>query len=146
MPPPIPRDFDELRILKESGYFGVTLPITFRLGVVLAATAANWSAPFFIANRTYEVISVTERHEVAGTVGTPTVMLKKVPSGTAPAAGTYVLSSGISLSATANVNQSGSIIQTSVRRITSGESLSLVTTGTLTSVAGVTVSVLLKAI
>lgn len=147
MPMPIPRDFDELRILKTHGYFGCTLPVAVRIPGADAATAANYLTPFFIAQRTYEVVEVTERHEAAGTdLGAVTVMLNKVPSGTAPASGTSILSAGINLKATADTNQSGTVIKTSVRRLVTGDALCLETTGTLMSVSGVTVSVLLKAI
>ena len=143
---------DRLRISQQNGFLGVTKPVTVRIFGTNAATAANYTAPFFIADRSYEIISVTERHETAGSSGgAVTVMVKKVASGTAPASGVDVLSAGISLKATANTNQSGTIIQTRTsnvynRTLTSGDALALVTTGTLTSVAGVTVAVLLRSL
>lgn len=138
----------ELRILKPAGLFGVTLPVMVRIKGSDAATAGNYTAPFFIANRSYEVIEVRERHETAGSdAGAVTVMLKKVPSGTAPGSGTNMLTAGINLKATADTNQSGSITATVAnRRLARGDAMSLVTTGVLTAVAGVTVEVLLKAI
>lgn len=142
------REFDEIRVKKIDGYFGVTLPVMTHVPYTDAQTAAYYTTPFFIAQRAYQIIEVTERHETAGTdASAVTVMLKKVPSGTAPGSGTDILSAGMSLKSTANTNQSGTLSQVAgVARITSGESLTLVTTGTLTAVVGVTVSVLLKAI
>jgi hypothetical protein len=145
------RDFDELRILKIGGFFGVTLPIGVRIPGTDAQTAANYLALFFINNhlsRSYLVVRVTERHETAGNdASAVTVMLNKVPSGTDPASGTSILTAGLSLKSTANTNQDGSL--TSViadKRLGPGDGLALETSGTLTNVVGVTVSVLLKAI
>jgi hypothetical protein len=162
LPPPMPDinpprvrdientfDTNEIRILKQEGFYGVTLPIAVRVPSTDAATAANYTAPFFIANtRDYELLDVRERHETAGSDGGDvTVMLKKVPSGTAPASGSDMLSAEINLKATANINQTGSITTTSANRVLKqGESMALIVTGTPTDVAGVTVSVLLRSI
>lgn len=142
----------EMRIDKQNGFFGVTLPIVTNLPGTTAQTAANFTTPFFIANRTYEVITVTERHETAGSdAGAVTVQLKKVPSGTAPGSGTSILTTALSLKTTANTNQSGTVslvITSSIadRVLVAGDALSLLSSGTLTALVGVTVSVLLKAI
>lgn len=147
--------FQELRVLKRYGFMGVTNPVMVTIPGASAATAANYTAPFFIAHRTYLVVEVRERHETAGSdAGAVTVMLKKVPSGTAPASGTDLLTAGISLKATANTNQNSIgtgatitlVTSNSTRRLVKGDALSLVTTGTLTAVAGVTVQVILQAI
>ena len=143
---------DRIKIDPQNGFLGVTKPITVMIPGTSAATAANYTAPFFIAERSYEVLWCMERHETAGSAGgSVTVMLKKVPSGTAPASGIDVLTAGINLKATANTNQEGTISQARTssiynRRLSTGDALSLVTTGTLTSVAGVTVSVLLRSL
>lgn len=137
--------FNDLSVIKTRGFYGVTLPIIVRIEGSSAQTAANFTTPFFIANRSYLVLEITERHETAGTDGgSVTLMLKKVPSGTAPASGTDMLSAGMSLKTTANTNQNGTI--GTVKTVSDGDSLSLVTTGTLTDLVGVTVSILLKAI
>lgn len=145
-------DTDKIRVTQQEGFLGVTKPVTVRIPDTMAATAANYTAPFFIADRPYEVLWCMERHETKGTgAGAVTVMLKKVPSGTAPASGTDILTTGINLKATNNTNQEGTISQARTssvynRRLSRGDSLSLVTTGTLTAVAGVTVSVLLRSL
>ncbi len=133
--------------MKDNGFYGVTKPVMFRLYDTTAATAANWTAPFFIADRPYYLISITERHETAGSNGgAVTAMLKNVPSGTAPASGTDMLSAGLNLKSTANTNQSGTVSTVAgARTIDTGESLSMITTGTLTDLAGVTISVVLRA-
>lgn len=142
------RDIEELRIWKNDGFFGVTLPVMFRAEGTSAATALNYTALFFIAQRDYYLISVTERHEVVGSDGSAvTMMLKVVPSGTAPASGTDMLTAGLSLKATANTNQTGSLVATAGGLLVPrGSGLAMVTTGTLTAVQGVTASVLLKAV
>lgn len=143
---------DKIKVEQQEGFLGVTKPVTVRIPDTTAATAANYTAPFFIAERPYEVLWCMERHETAGSAGgSVTVMLKKVPSGTAPASGIDVLTAGLNLKATANTNQEGAISQARTssiynRRLSTGDALSLVTTGTLTSVAGVTVSVLLRSL
>jgi hypothetical protein len=124
-----------------------------------AAAAANYPV-FFIADSpavsvdpgfsptasVYEVVSVRERHETAGSdAGAVTVMVKKVPSGTAPASGTDVLAAGINLKATANTNQSPALHATAANRLLApGDALALVTTGVLTAVAGVALMVELR--
>lgn len=145
---PAKRDVEELRVWKNDGFFGITLPVMFRVEGTAAATALNYSAPFFIAQRDYYLISVTERHEVAGSdPGAVTVMLKKVASGTAPASGTDMLTAGISLKATANTNQEGTLVTTAGGlTIPRGTALSFVLTGTPTAVQGVTASIVLKAV
>lgn len=142
------RDVEELRIWKNDGFFGVTLPVMFRVEGTEAATALNYTAPFFIAQRDYYLVSVTERHEVAGSdAGAVTMNLYKVPSGTAPASGTAMLSSGFNLKATADTNQTGTLVTTAGGlTIPRGYALSFITSGTLTAVQGVTASVVLKAV
>lgn len=136
----------EIRIVKDNGFYGVTKPVMFRLYGTVPQTAGNWTAPFFIADRPYYVLSVTERHETAGSdAGAVTAMLKVVPSGTAPSSGTDVLSAGLNLKSTANTNQSGTLLTTAgARTLDIGDALSFITTGTLTALAGVTISVVLR--
>lgn len=143
---------DQLIINKQEGFYGVTKPVTVRIPDTTAATAANYTTPFFIADRTYEIISAVERHEVAGSdMGAVTLTVEKVPSGTAPGSGTVVLASTFNLKGTANTNQEQVVLQTfsgstPIRRLNRGDALCLKTSGTLTAVDGVTVSVLLKSI
>lgn len=108
-----------------------------------AATAGNygifWRAPVAC------IVSgaVSERHEVAGSNGgSVIVMLKKVPSGTAISAGTDCLAAGLDLKATANTDQAGALHATAANyTLAAGDCLALYTASTLTSVAGVALSV-----
>lgn len=141
-------DWDQLRILQERGFHGVTKPVMFRLPTTDPQTSAQWTTPFFIADRPYLLLKVTERHETAGTdAGAVTCMLKKVPNGTAPGSGTDMLTAGISLKTTANTNQTGTVSKdVTVIRMVAGDSLSFILTGTPTDLVGVTLAVLLRAI
>jgi len=187
----------------------------FRLPTTDPQTAAQWTTPFFIADRNYYLIAVYERHETKGTVGTlayntqtgnftvgqvvtggtsgatgtitadadsgtsgtltlsgiagnfavgetitdpvtgsakvasalagVTVMLKKVPNGTAPSAGTDMLSTGMTLNSIINTNQTATLSTTAgAIAITRGDSLAFITTGTLTALVGVTIAVVLR--
>lgn len=152
MPPPSRqiegREIDEVRVRKRDGFFGVTLPVNASVPGALAQTAANYLAPFFVAQRGYRVVEVRERHEVAGSdAGAVTVDVNKVPDGTAPGSGTSVLSSAFSLKATANTLQTATLSSTLANLILrDGDALALESSGTLTAVVGVTVTVLLQAI
>jgi len=139
---------DEIRIAKDGGFFGVSLPIVRCMFGTTPQTAANYTTPFFIANRPYRVISITERHQVAGSdAGAVTCQVKKVPSGTAPASGTNLLATAFNMKATADTNQTGALsaVQGALT-ISSGDSICLESSGTLTALVGVTVSVLLRAV
>ena len=137
-------DVDQIRVRKNAGFKGITLPVV--VYVLDGTASADYTTCFFIANRQYKLVSVTERHEIKGTHGSAvTVMLNKVPSGTAPASGVSMLAAGLNLKSDINVNQSGTITATVANTVLkAGDSLALETTGTLTAVRGVTVSVLLE--
>lgn len=140
------RNWTDLRIIKDRGFFGVTKPVMFRLYDTTAQTAANWTAPFFIADRPYVLLAVKERHETAAT-NADTVQLNKVPSGTVPASGSAMLSTGILLNGTANTNVSGSLTTTKANlSLATGDALSFITTGTLAALKGVTISIILRAV
>lgn len=119
-------------------------PVVFHIAA--GADAADYDGRAWIAPFACEVIDVREQHQTLGTNGSAvTVMLKKVPSGTAKASGTDVLASGINLKATIDTVQSGTLHATVAnRQLAENDSLALVTTGTLTAVDGVAVSVLVK--
>lgn len=85
-----------------------------------------------------KVVSVKERHTVAeSTAATLTGMLKKVPSGTAPSAGTDCLSAGSNLKGTANTNVSGSLNATAGNyTLAAGDALAIVLSTTVTELVG----------
>jgi len=120
----------------------------FRLPGTQPATAANFGCVFFIADAAYELVSVRERHSTAGNdAGAVTAMVTKVPSGTASGSGTNMLSAGISLKATADTNQSGSLSATAANtRLADGDGVAIVLTGTPTAVAGLVVETVWKRI
>ena len=129
---------------------GIIVPqyLVVTYNIPAGAAAADYDGLFFTANRAYEIVSVTERHAVAGSdTGAVTLMVKKVPSGTATASGTDTLASGLDLKSAVDTNQAGTLHATQANyQLASGDSLGLVPTGTPTAVDGVTVTVVLKAI
>lgn len=107
-----------------------------------AATGANYSF-FWIAPYKGYVKSFREVHQTAGTDGgTVTVTLEKLTGTQAPDAGTVLLSSALSLKATANTVQTGTLVTAvSSLNFDTGDRLCLKDSGTLTSVANVSVLV-----
>ncbi len=130
--------------------FGKTLDHEFSVvaNIPAGAAAADFDGLMFTNTTGYSLVlrAVTERHAVAGNdAGAVTLMVKKVPSGTAKAAGTDMLSAGLDLKATANTNQSGSLHATTANiTLANGDSIGLVPTGTLTTLDGVTVTCRLR--
>lgn len=122
--------------------------VTFFLVGTSPATAANWGSTFFTSDEYYQIVSVKERHTTAGNdAGAVTAMLKRVPSGTAPSAGTDMLAAGMSMKSVANTSQSGTLHATVAnQKLIPGQSLAAVLTGTPTTLAGVEITVELKRI
>jgi hypothetical protein len=92
-----------------------------------------------VAARSYRVIDVRGRVEVAGTdAGAVTAAVKKAPSGTAIGSGTALHSSTFNLKGTAATNQTLTLSTTSADLdIAVGDSIGVDLTGTLTSATGV---------
>jgi len=92
---------------------------------------------------TYQVAGATVTFSTASTSGTITV---KVDTSTnAPGAGTAQLTGTMSLSGTANTPVNGTVIS-SPNTISAGDRVSFTTAGTLTNLAGGTLTVILKRI
>jgi len=108
-----------------------------------SATAANYSVFFVNEIGPCYVSAFYEVHETAGTdAGAVTVMLEKLTGTTAPASGSSVLTTALSLKATANTVQEGTLTNTFAdRNLAAGDRLALKDSGTLTAVANVTVFV-----
>lgn len=107
--------------------------------------AASVDKTFFVAvGRSYRVKGIVGRVTVAGTDGgAVTLVVRKVPSGTAITSGTALHSSTFNLKGTADTNQTLTLSTTSTDLdIAAGNALALDFTGTLTSATGV-ISVLL---
>lgn len=119
-----------------------TFTLTFSLPGTSGATAGNYGV-FAVLPVAAKIVGVTERHATAGSDGSAvTAMVKKVPSGTAVAAGTDCLSAGISLKATADTNQAGSLHATAANyTFAAGNAVGVALAGTPTAVAGVVIAV-----
>ena len=142
--------YDELRITKDRGFFGVTLPVGYT-DFVHGVPAGTLSTPiFFVAQRPYKIMEIRERHSAAN-VGALSVQIKKVPSGTSVANGTSVLVTGFNLTSTANTNKLGVVNRNKAQgnnydTLLENDCLALVYTGTPLAVRDMHVSVLLRSI
>lgn len=110
-----------------------------------AATAANYGA-FFIAPYSCEVVEAWESHKTAGTdAGAVTLDIEKLTSGQALDAGVSTLGSTFNLKGTVNTPQRQKATASGVQRfLKPGDRLALKDSGTLTAVAHVAVTVLLR--
>lgn len=121
----------------------VIYPVAIRLKNTDAATAANYGV-FFIADRAYNIIQVTEAHGTAGSdAGAVTLQLEHLTGTTAPDSGTELLVSSINLKGTANTVVYPTVKSNSLQR---GDRLCLKDAGTLTAVANVVVTIYLRAL
>lgn len=128
---------------------GIPLPVFFPVYfIVPAGTAAADYDGVQVLHQACELVAVYQRHQTAGSdVGAVTLMLKKVPSGTAKAAGTDMLAAGLNLKAVADTNQTGTLHAAPANyRCAAGDGVGLVTTGTLAAVDGVSVTAWFKRI
>lgn len=130
------------QIERKDGFY-----LTVNLVSTLPATAANYGT-FFTARWPMEVLRVTERHGTLGTdAGAVTLDVEKLASGTAKGSGTSILSSTFSLKSTINtpVTKEG-VNLSSARQLKENESLALKSSGTLTAVADLQVTLYCKPI
>lgn len=105
----------------------------------------------FIADTDYELVSVSEVHEVLGTDGSAvTLDIKKCTGVQAAASGTSMLLTTFNLKATVqtivtkSVSNAGLAVLQSSRRVKAGERIALDFSGTMTAVAGLCVNLWLK--
>lgn len=121
---------------------GDTVTVTYRQN----ANASLADEAFFIADRAYEVVAVREVHSAAGTDGGAVTLQVTKDDGTdAPGAGDDLLSAGINLKGTANTVQAGTLVATqATKRLAIGDRLAVDFAGTLTTLAGVVVTVTLR--
>lgn len=105
-----------------------------------AATATNYGT-FWIAPVACYVTNFWEIHQVVGSDGSAvTVTLEKLTGTTAPDSGVEMLSTALSLKATANTLQTGVLTETLTNRnLKAGDRLCLKDAGTLTAVSNVAV-------
>lgn len=137
--------FNEIHILKDSGYFGVFPPVMTIIRGVDAQASVNFTTSFFVADRSCEVVRVKERHEVAA--GDGSLDVRKTPSGTSAASSTSILSGNMNLTTVADTNQTATLSGTTGNtRLAPGDALTMVANGTLVNLQGVTVQVIVKTI
>lgn len=111
--------------------------------IVDGATAANYDV-IFTAPFPCEVSKVIETHRVASSSGT--LNIEKLTSGQALDAGTNILATAFSTATTANTPQTKkgvALVSTTARQLKEGDRLALVDAGTLTSSAGLQVTIFL---
>ncbi len=110
-----------------------------------AQTATNYGY-IFTPPFPFEILSVTEKHDVAGTNGSPvTLDVLKVPNGTTLGSGVSILVSQFDLKSVADtaVLKQGLKLNTS-RSFDALDSIALKVTGTLTALEGVQVTIYVK--
>ena len=105
-----------------------------------AATLTNYGV-FWIAPVACFVTKFQEVHQTAGSDGSAvTLTLEKLTGTTAPDSGTVLLTTALSLKATANTVQTGTLVTTIASySMNAGDRLCLKDAGTLTAVDNVTV-------
>lgn len=110
-----------------------------------AATATNYGC-FFIADRPYEVVSITESHNIEGSdLGAVTLTVEKCFSGSGTGTGAVLLATAFNLKSTANTPVFGTLTTTKASLlIKKGDRLVLKDSGTLTGVQDVCVTVILR--
>jgi hypothetical protein len=120
-------------------------PVVFTLKSTEPATTGNYTH-FFVADRAYSILSITEVHGTAGTDGSAvTLQVQKLTGTTAIGSGTSILSTAFNLKATANTPQYPGLVATgNVTNIVKGDRIGLKLTGTPTSVADMIIVELLR--
>lgn len=110
-----------------------------------AATNTNYGV-FYIVPVACLVTSIKEVHQTAGTdAGAVTLNIEKLTSGVALDSGVNILSADLSLKATINTVQTGTITGiSSSKTLAAGNRLAMKDTGVLTAVANVTVLIELQ--
>lgn len=125
------------------------LYIHWNLPGTTAATATNYGV-FLIAPFACTVMAFSEVHQAAGTAGgTVSLQLEKLSGTEAPDSGMNLLRTALSLKTTANTVQNGQLIQTASDgaldvNLALNDRLCLKDSGTLTSVANVSVIVTIQ--
>lgn len=112
----------------------------------MLANASLADQAFFVADRAYTVVAIKEVHSVAGTDGSAvSLQVVKDTATDAPGAGTDLLSAGFDMKGTANTVQSGALAASAATlKLAAGDRLAVDFAGTLTTLAGVVVTVYLE--
>ena len=128
---------DFQNIINKDGYY-----FTAKVQGTSAATSGNYGI-FATVRYPIQILRVVERHEVIGSdAGAVTLDVVIVDNGSAISTGTSILASTFDLKGTANTLQiKEKRTLSSTRLVEPNQSLALETSGTLTAVAGVSVTV-----
>ncbi len=119
--------------------------ITATLNDTAAATAANYGVLFTALKRGYEVMVVGEIHGTAGTnAGAVTLQLEKLTGTTAKGSGSNILVTAFDLKGTINTLVKKEGVELTGKTLAVGDRLAWKTSGTLTAVANVHITVYLK--
>ena len=131
---------DSLHIFKKDAFY-----VTADIYGTSAATSGNYGI-ILVARYPIEVLMITERHEVLGTDGgAVTLDVLNVPNGSAISSGTSMLAATFNLKATINTNViKQGVALTAARVLEQGAAIGLKTSGTLTAVAGVHITIYFK--
>lgn len=120
------------------------IPFAFSIPGTQAATDTNYTT-FFHALRPYEIIEIAESHTTAGSdAGSVTLNIERLSGTESLTNGDDVCVSAFDLKGTADTVVTKKTTDLQNRTLTIGDRLALKDSGTLTDVAGVTVTLLLK--
>lgn len=109
-----------------------------------ALNASIGTTPFFIADQAYTVLGVNYVAKTAGS-STGTVTVTKDTSTAVPGGGTAILTATIPVNTTANTVTAGTLVSTAATlTLAVGDRLSALFAGTLTTLAGVVITVTLQ--
>lgn len=104
--------------------------------------ASIGTTPFFIADQAYTVTAISYINKTAGTVAGATATVTKDTGTAAPGAGTALLSAPFTCLAVANTLATGTLTATTTAlTLAAGDRLSVLFAGTLTTLAGVVITV-----
>lgn len=129
--------FDTINIVKKDGFYCFA-----DIYGATAQTAANYGI-ILVARYPIEVLQIVERHEVAGSSGSAVSLdVLNVPSGTAISAGSSMLAVAFNLKSTADTNVvKEGVALNSNRVLEEGAAIGLKTSGTLTALTGVHITI-----
>lgn len=136
-------EFEEIRVIKEDGFRGITKPVM----VVLRGTDPQSTAQFnhvaFTADRDYEYVRIRERHGNAASDGS--VDVQTLANGAGAGSGTSILKSEIDMTTSSDTLQEADI-DDDKRLLLKDESVYIEAHGTLSSLQNVAIDILLRAL
>jgi hypothetical protein len=139
---------ENITIVRREGFKAYMFPLTFVFPYGWASTYDNYNTSLFLADRDYEIVEATERHDVANTANTAKLFLYSVPADDIVPSGTNVLTDGWKIGTDSTALTPITLQADPAQRLLpKGRYLGLhPDDGTLTGLNGVIVSVILKAL